>query len=254
MARFVLVHGAFTGAWVWGPLAERLRKSGHTVDVFDLPGHGDDRTPPGDVTLDLCANRLVDVLTSQLEPALLVANSFGGVVVTQAAALMRERVAALIYIAAFLPADGQSLLDLSHLPEGADDQVQANLVITPPVGTLPVAVAGGVLYNEAAHDVVAWAVRQLRPQPLKPLGTPASIPLGALDGVPRYYVVCDRDRAIPPALQRRMCQQARCDMVVELDADHTPQVTRVEQAADALEQFAEHAAGRRSARDDRTSR
>src|SRR5215470_2310963 len=42
MARFVLVHGAFTGAWIWGPLAERLRSVGHTVEAFDLPGLGDD--------------------------------------------------------------------------------------------------------------------------------------------------------------------------------------------------------------------
>ena len=41
MARFVLVHGAFTGAWIWGPLAERLRSAGHAVEVFDLPGLGD---------------------------------------------------------------------------------------------------------------------------------------------------------------------------------------------------------------------
>ena len=40
MARFVLVHGAFTGAWIWAPLAERLRAVGHTVEAFDLPGLG----------------------------------------------------------------------------------------------------------------------------------------------------------------------------------------------------------------------
>ena len=45
MARFVLVHGAFSGAWIWGPLQERLKAPGHSVDVFDLPGLGDDQTP-----------------------------------------------------------------------------------------------------------------------------------------------------------------------------------------------------------------
>jgi hypothetical protein len=38
MARFVLVHGAFGGAWIWGPLMQCLRATGHSVEAFDLPG------------------------------------------------------------------------------------------------------------------------------------------------------------------------------------------------------------------------
>ena len=132
MARFVLVHGAFTGAWIWGPLAERLRSAGHAVEVFDLPGLGDDATLPEDVTLDSCAARLGEVLTAGAEPAILVGNSMGGVIATQAAARYPDSVAALIYATAFVPRDGQSLLDLTRLPEGAEDQVQANIVIEPP--------------------------------------------------------------------------------------------------------------------------
>lgn len=85
MARFILVHGAFTGAWIWGPLAERLRSVGHTVEAFDLPGLGDDATPPQDVTLDSCAAHLGEVLTAKAEPAILVGNSMDGVIATQAA-------------------------------------------------------------------------------------------------------------------------------------------------------------------------
>ena len=66
MARFVLVHGAFTGGWIWEPLAKELQTAGHTVDTFDLPGLGEDQTPPADVTLDLCARRLVEVLAGPL--------------------------------------------------------------------------------------------------------------------------------------------------------------------------------------------
>jgi hypothetical protein len=45
MARFVLVHDAFAGAWIWGPLTDRLTAAGHSVDAFDPPGLGDDHTP-----------------------------------------------------------------------------------------------------------------------------------------------------------------------------------------------------------------
>jgi len=139
MARFVLVHGAFTGGWIWGPLAEQLRSAGHTVEVFDLPGLGDDATLPQDVTLDSCAARLGEVLTASAEPAIIVGNSMGGVIATQAAARHPDSVAALVYATAFVPRDGQSLLDLTRLPEGSEDQVQANIVIEPPVATMPAA-------------------------------------------------------------------------------------------------------------------
>ena len=126
MARFVLVHGAFSGAWIWGPLMERLKAAGHSVEAFDLPGSGDDHTPASEVSLDACADRLCEVLAANSEPAIVVGHSMGGVIATQGAARCPERVAALVYVAAFMPKDGQSLLDLTKLPEGAGDQVQAN--------------------------------------------------------------------------------------------------------------------------------
>jgi pimeloyl-ACP methyl ester carboxylesterase len=238
MARFVLVHGAFAGAWIWGPLAKDLRAGGHTVEAFDLPGLGDDNTPAADVTLDMCARRLVDVLVSRPEPAIVAGNSMGGVIATQGAALAPDRVAALVYIAAFIPADGQSLLDLTHLPEGATDQVQANIVLTPPVGTMPDDASKIALYGECSDDDAAWAVSKQRPQPLAPFATPVAIPAGSLDGIPRFYVLCARDRAIPPALQRRMIGERGCDKVVELDTDHTPQLSMRRELAAAMEQFA----------------
>jgi pimeloyl-ACP methyl ester carboxylesterase len=65
MARFVLIHGAFSGGWIWGPLIHRLNAAGHSAEAFDLPGCGEDRTPPIEVTLDSCAIRLCEVLDLQ---------------------------------------------------------------------------------------------------------------------------------------------------------------------------------------------
>ena len=152
MARFVLVHGAFSGAWIWGPLIDHLKAAGHSVDAFDLPGLGDDDTPVSEVTLDGCAVRLCEVLATNSEPAIVVGNSMGGVIATQGAARCPERVAALVYVSAFLPKDGQSLLDLTKLPEGAGDQVQANITIEedPPVAVMPDAASRPALYASCA--------------------------------------------------------------------------------------------------------
>ena len=81
MARFVLVHGAFGGAWSWEPIVEPLEALGHTVETFDLPGGGDDQTPVEEITLDGCADRVCSVLARRPEPAVLVGYSMGGVVV-----------------------------------------------------------------------------------------------------------------------------------------------------------------------------
>ena len=242
MARFVLVHGAFTGAWIWGPLMDRLKTAGHSVEAFDLPGSGDDQTPASEVTLDACAARLCEVLANSPEPAIVAGNSMGGIIATQGAARCPGHVAALVYATAFVPRDGQSLLDLTKLPEGAGDQVQANIVVEgePPVATMPAAASGPALYGSCTKDVAAWAIARQRPQAVAPFVTPVSIPPAALDGIIRYYVLCTRDRAIPPALQRRMIAENACADVVELDTDHTPHLSMTDELARAFHRFATH--------------
>lgn len=243
MARVVLVHGAFTGGWIWEPLIEQLRARGHTVTAPDLPGLGDDRTPANEVTLDACAQRIRDVLEESTEPALVVGNSMGGLIATQAAVYCPTRVAGLAYVTAFLPHDGQSLLQLTQLPEGEGDQVQANIVIggDPPTATMPAAASRDALYGLCSDEAARWAIARQRPQPLGPFGTPVSIPPGVLSAIPKFYVICSQDRAIPAELQRRMSREGGCVEVVELDADHTPQLSRTAELADALDRFARHA-------------
>ena len=178
MARFVLVHGAFCDAWIWGPLMDRLKEAGHSADAFDLPGSGEDNTPAGQVTLDACAARLCAAVAASPERAIVVGHSMGGIIATQGAARCPKRVAALVYVAAFLPKDGQSLLELTKLPEGADDQVQANIVLEgePPVAAvMPVAASGPALYGCCTEDVATRAIARQRPQPLAPFATPVSI-------------------------------------------------------------------------------
>jgi pimeloyl-ACP methyl ester carboxylesterase len=245
MARIVLVHGAFGGAWCWEPVIPGLEEAGHTVEAFDLPGAGDDPTPAADVTLGAYADRACEVL-AQGPPAVLVGHSMGGVVVTQAAARSPQHVDSLTYVAAFAPADGQSLLDLTQLPEGAGDQVQANLVVDgdPPVATMPADAARVAIYGCASDEAAADAVRKRGPQPVAPFTQPVQVPddtRAQFERLPRAYVACLQDLAIPPALQKRMLAAAGCDPVVELDTDHAPMVSRTEKLIAVLDQLASRA-------------
>src|SRR3954463_3478358 len=239
MARFVLVHGAFHGAWCWEPLVGALSATGHTVTTLDLPGHGDDPAPVADVTLDAYARKICATLAEQPEPVLLVGHSMGGVAVTQTAARCPERIARLVYVAAFLPADGQSLVDLTHLPEAAGDMVQANMVVggEPPVATMPEDAAREAFYGLCASRQADWALERLRPQPLAPSVTPVELD-GGNDAPPRAYVVSTEDRAIPTALQRRLVADNPDLDAVELEADHSPFLSATTELAAVLDRFA----------------
>jgi len=240
VARLVLVHGAFGGAWCWEPVVAPLEARGHTVETLDLPGAGDDQTPVEGVTLASCAARVCDVLRSRPEPAVLVAHSMGGVVATQAASDCPERVAALVFVCAFMPANGQSLLDLTHTPEGQDDEIQANLVVAgePPVATLTPEATRQAIYNRCTEEQAEWAIERRRPQPVAPFATPVAVDEEALARIPRSYVLAEHDRSIPPALQRRMIREHPCREVVELDADHAPYLSATDELVDALDRLA----------------
>ena len=240
MARFVLVHGAFGGAWCWEPVTGPLREAGHTVGTLDLPGGGADRTPVDGITLASCAKRVCDVLASQPEPAILVGHSMGGVVVTQAASDCPEHVASLVFVAAFMPADGQSLLDLTHLPEGEGDLIQANIVIEgePPVAVLSAEATAAAVYNDCTSEQAAWAVARRRPQAVAPYATQVDVDESVLAAIPRSYVMTTRDRSLVPALQRRMIREHPCERVIELDADHAPYLSATDGLVAALLQLA----------------
>jgi pimeloyl-ACP methyl ester carboxylesterase len=240
MARMVLVHGAFAGAWCWEPTVAGLESAGHVVETLDLPGAGDDRTPVEQIDLRAYADRVVSQLERSDEPAVLVGHSMGGMVITQAAALAPARVAQLVFVCAFMPHDGQSLLELTQLPEGAADQVQANLVVAgdPPVATLPQETCRDTLFNCCTEEQTVWGTARLGTQPIAPFTSPVEVPEGALDEIRRAYVLCSNDHAIPPELQRRMIAEHGVADVVELNTDHMPFLSVTDELVAALDRFA----------------
>ncbi len=245
MARLVMVHGAFAGAWCWEPVLPGLREAGHSVETFDLPGSGSDDTPVAEVTLDAHARRVCEVLASG-PPAVLIGHSMGGMAVTQAASRLPEQVLSLVYVSAFVPVDGESLLDLTARPEAADDQIQANLVVSgdPPVAVLSNEAVRQAIYGCCSDEQIEWALPQRRPQPAVPMTNPFEFDRSKADaflGLPRSYITCLRDRSIPPGMQRVMFERAGCDPVIEINSDHAPYLSRTSELVAALAELAERA-------------
>ena len=176
-------------------------------------------------------------------PAVLVGHSMGGMVVTQAAARVPEQITALIYLTAFIPNDGESLLDLTRSPEAAGDMIQANLVVAgePPVATLPDDAAREAIYHCCTEEQAAWAVARRGPQPAAPMGQPFRLEpdkAAAFETLPRRYVVTLQDRCLRLPMQRLLLERAGCDPVIELDTDHAPQLSRTDELVAALDALA----------------
>ncbi|HEX7525719.1 MAG TPA: alpha/beta fold hydrolase [Gaiellaceae bacterium] len=231
MATFVLVHGAWHGGWCWRKIVPLLESAGHRVDALDLPGHGDNPAPVSEMTLDANARLVADRVEAAGEPVVLVGHSMGGISITQAAELVPERIATLVYVTAFLPGDGQSLVQLADGDPSA--LVQPNLVVDEAAGSCVIdeQARQAVFFGECSEEDASWAVAQLVPESLAAVAAPVRITEECVGAVARVYIECERDRAISIAKQRQMWADRPCAQVFTLDADHSPFLSRPRELA-----------------------
>src|ERR1043165_5853889 len=113
MTTYVMVHGSWHGAWCWEKVAPLLRAHGHDVVAVDLPGHGERRSATTPQTLKTYSETVIDAVTAAQKPVVLVAHRMAGVVATQAAETVPGNIARIVYVCAYVPTNGQSLLDLA---------------------------------------------------------------------------------------------------------------------------------------------
>jgi pimeloyl-ACP methyl ester carboxylesterase len=107
---YVLTHGAWHGAWCWYKVVPLLESQGHKVIAFDLPSHGIDHTPLAQASLQSYTRRLCQILDEQPDQVVLVGHSMGGATISQAAEERSSAIKTLVYLTAFLPLNGQTVL------------------------------------------------------------------------------------------------------------------------------------------------
>lgn len=220
MKNLVLVHGSWYGAWCWQRVAERLRADGHRVRSPDLPAHGDDGTAVGEATLDAYVDAVVRSLPKDA-PATIVGHSMAGIVLSTLAERHPERVERLVYVAAYLVADGETIF--GHAMADGDSALGPHLRPDEAHGVIAVADEGfaAALASGCIDADVALARSKARPDPLAPLATPVHVTAERFGRVPRAYIKTLADRAVSTSLQTRMLA-ATPTPTIELDSGHSP--------------------------------
>ena len=235
MAEFLLIHGSAHGAWAWCDVLPRLRARGHTARAIDLPGHGDNRTPVESVRLESYRDAIIGTLG---ENTVLVGHSIAGYPITMAADAMPERIAALVYLCAYVPRPRHSL---AAMRRAGPRQPLAPAILRSEDGlsfTFDLGMAEELFYHDCPSEAVDFALDRLCPQPVRPQETPIG-PTPNAEALPWHYIVCVRDRAIPPEFQLKMCAGFESANVHRLATGHSPFLAAPDRLARLLEKIAE---------------
>jgi pimeloyl-ACP methyl ester carboxylesterase len=226
----VLVHGAFADSSSWNGVASRLLAKGYPVVAVANPLRG----------LRSDAKYVAGVLDSIPGPIILVGHSYGGNVITNAAA-GRENVKALVYVAGLAPDSGESAATLSEKYPGST----LGPTLAPPV---PLADGGKDLYIKqadfhaqfAADVPVAQAAQMAvaqRPITESALKDPSGAP--AWKSIPSYFIYGSGDKNIPPAVQPFMAERAHAKRTVEIPgASHVVMISHADAVAKMIEDAA----------------
>ncbi|MFJ1974014.1 alpha/beta fold hydrolase [Streptomyces sp. NPDC087903] len=228
----VLEHGAFADAASWDGVVKRLQRAGYPVVAAANPLRG----PAND------AAYLRSIVEHIDGPVVLVGHSYGGTVISQAAAGLEDKVKALVYIAAFLPDSGESSLGLTNKFPGST----LGQAIEPVNYTLPDGSQGADVYikpdkfhQQFAADVPTDKARLMATgqRPIAAAALEEKSTRAAWKTIPSWSLVTTEDRNIPVAAQRFMSARANAH-TTEIDASHAVSVSRPDAVARIVDKAA----------------
>ncbi|MEV6898919.1 alpha/beta fold hydrolase [Amycolatopsis sp. NPDC051372] len=197
MSVFVLVHGSWHDGSSWAEVAEHLEELGHEVHSPTVAGHG--AGAPRPATHDDCVASITDYVDRHdLAGFVLVGHSWGGSVIARVVERLPDRVRRLVFVNAFVPANGTSVLD--NAPPAYQElfpilaaRSSDNTVV------LPFEVWRDAFIGDADLARARETYEMLTPEPLGPTVEKLDLTkFYALTDVPRSYVLCGEDSALPP--------------------------------------------------------
>lgn len=217
MAEFLLVHGSCHGAWCWRDLIPALQARGHSVRTIDLPGHGDGRDL-ATVTLDQTADAILAAATPD---TIVLGHSWAGYPISAAAEKQPDALRGLIYLCAYVPVSGLSLVDMRR---NGPRQTLTEAVIKDASGAsyrIDPEHAPDLFYHDCPAEAVGYALSHLCPQAILPQDTPLQVS-DRWRNVPKAYIRCADDQVIPPEYQADMVAAWPRSNVHHMDTSHSP--------------------------------
>ena len=218
-ATVVLVHGAWADGSSWNRVTEELQRKGFNVVAAQIP-----LTSFSD---DVAVLR--KVLLKQEGPVALAGHSYGGAVIT-AAATNNPKVKALVYIAAIVPDEGETVGDVFHRvpphPSAPKLQPDVDGFLWLTVDAYRTAVA-----PDASSSETALMAATQKPIAVKCLGEPMTRP--AWREKPTWFLIAEKDRMVSPETQRFTARRMKSKFV-SLPVDHTPLVSKPDAVAELI--------------------
>lgn len=221
MTDLLLIHGSGHGAWCWRDLIPELSARGVTSRAIDLPGHGDTPAPIEEITLEAYADAIEAAIGEAGGPVALAGHSAGGFPISLVAERRPDLVRHLIYVCAYAPRTGLSLVDMrKEAPRqpilDAIDKSADGLAFTFRDDALERA-----LFHDCPPGTIDYARAHLVPQAIKPQATPITL-TERYASVPRSYIRCSEDQTIPPEYQTTMAEGFPPEARYEMATSHSP--------------------------------
>jgi pimeloyl-ACP methyl ester carboxylesterase len=234
MATFLIAHGAWSAAWAWKKMRPLLQARGHALYTPTYTGLGERaHLASREVGLE---THIADVLGTlefeDLRDVVLVGHSYGGMVATGVADRARARLRRLVYLDAFVPRDGQSLLDL--LPADVRERMREAARTAGDGWRVP----PNLVPPDTSETDLAWLMPRRVMHPLRAFEEPIRL-TGPEGAAPRAYIYCTR--IAPGDVFGPFAERARREagwQYLELEASHSPNVTAPEALAALLEKLA----------------
>jgi pimeloyl-ACP methyl ester carboxylesterase len=234
MATFLIAHGAWSAAWAWKKMRPLLAARGHALYIPTYTGLGE-RAHLTSREIGL-QTHIADVLGTleyeDLRDVVLVGHSYGGMVATGVADRARTRVRRLVYLDAFVPRDGQSLLDL--LPADVRERMREAARAAGEGWRVP----PNPVPPDTSETDLAWLMPRRVMHPLRAFEEPIRL-TGPEGAMPRAYIYCTR--IAPGDVFGPFAERARREPgweYLEIEASHSPNVTAPEALAALLEKVA----------------
>jgi len=166
---------------------------------------------------------------------ILVGHSLGGMTISQVAEERPEKIANLVFLTALMPQDGESRVSLS--PRLDEDSTVAQARVPTDDGlasTVRDEFIKPLFYDDCSDADIATAKANLVPQASAVITAEVRLTDARYGSVPRVFVECLRDGAIPIEMQRRMVDDLPCEKVLTLDTSHSPFFSAPQELADQL--------------------